>query len=178
MVVIFIIACCSGSLASIAVYLNNPTTVIYCATILVVIVFLALRYSFILDMDPNDHPNHNVLPPPVGGSQGSLASPHGGDPAGRSSQCQASDTSSIVFCISPASGSARFGYIYVATNECHLQDALMAYFDTSSRDVVIFPCTDYDSFMQNHSLSNSDISFVSDLPSYIIPGENKILEAA
>jgi hypothetical protein len=46
LVVISIVACCSGSLASIAVYLNNPTTGIYCATILAVIVFLALRYSF------------------------------------------------------------------------------------------------------------------------------------
>jgi hypothetical protein len=45
-VIISIVACCSGSLVSIAVYLNNPTTGIYCATILVVIVFLALHYSF------------------------------------------------------------------------------------------------------------------------------------
>ncbi len=177
MVVISIVACCSGSLASIAVYLNNLTTGIYCATILVVIVFLALCYSFILDMDPNDHPNDDVVPPPAGGSQGSLASPHGGDPAGRSSQCQASDASSIVLRISPASGSARFGYIYVATNERHLQDALMVYFDTSGRDILVFPCLDFDSFMQDHSLTNSNISFVSNLLSYIIPAGNKILEA-
>ncbi len=44
LVVIFIMACCSGSLASIVVYLNNPATGIYCATILAVIIFLALRY--------------------------------------------------------------------------------------------------------------------------------------
>jgi len=124
-------------------------------------------------MDPNNHPNDNDVPPPAGGSQGSLASLHGGDPAGRSSQHQASDASSIVLRVSPASGSARFGYIYVAANKCNLQDALMVYFGTSGCDVVVFPCPDFDSFMQDHSLTNSNISFVSNLPSYIIPAGNK-----
>jgi hypothetical protein len=54
----------------------------------------------------------------------------------------------------------------------------MAYFDTSGHDVVVFSCLDFDSFMQVHSLTNSDISFVSNLPSYIIPSGNIILEAA
>jgi hypothetical protein len=109
-------------------------------------------------MDPNNHPNDDDIPPPAGGSQGSLPSPHGGDPAGRYSQRQASNTSSIVLCVSPASGFARFGHTYVAANECHLQDTLMAYFNTSGRDVVVFPYPDFDSFMQDHSLTNSDIS--------------------
>jgi hypothetical protein len=46
-IIISIVACCFGSLVSIAVYLNNPNSGIYCATILAVIVFLALHYSFI-----------------------------------------------------------------------------------------------------------------------------------
>ncbi len=86
---------------------------------------------------PTTIPNDDDVPPPAGGSQGSLAFPHGGDPAGRSSQRQASDASSIILCVSPASGSARFGYIYVGSNERHLQDTLMAYFDTSGHDVVV-----------------------------------------
>jgi hypothetical protein len=45
-VAISIVTCCLGSLASIAIYLNNPTTGIYCTTILAIIIFLALRYSF------------------------------------------------------------------------------------------------------------------------------------
>ncbi len=129
-------------------------------------------------MDPNNHPNNDDAPPPAGGSQGSLVSPHSGDPPGRSSQHQASDASSIVLRVSPASGSARFGYINVATNERHLQVALMAYFDTSGCDVVVFPCPYFDSFIQDHSLTNSKISFVSNLLSDIIPAGNKILEAA
>jgi hypothetical protein len=129
-------------------------------------------------MGPNDHPNNDNVPPPMGGSQGSLASPHGGDPADRSSLLQALDASSIVLCVSPASGSARFGYIYVAANHHHLLGALMAYFDTSGHDVVVFPCPDFNSFMQDHCLTDSDISYVSILLSYIIPAGNKILEAA
>jgi hypothetical protein len=46
LVIISIVACCSGSLAYIVVYLNNPTTGIYCATILVVMDFFALCYPF------------------------------------------------------------------------------------------------------------------------------------
>jgi hypothetical protein len=134
--------------------------------------------SLLLSMDPNDHPNNNDAPPLTGGSQGSLASPHGGDPAGRYSQHKATNASSIVLCVSPASGYARFSYIYVAANKRHLQDALMAYFDTSSCDVPVFPCPDFDSFMQDHSLTGFDISYVNNLPSDIIPAGNKIFKAA
>ncbi len=45
LVAISIMAVCSGSLASIAIYLNNPLTGIYCATVLVIIVFLALWFN-------------------------------------------------------------------------------------------------------------------------------------
>jgi hypothetical protein len=45
-VVISVVACCLGSLTSIVIYLNNSTTGIYCTTILAIIVFLALRYTF------------------------------------------------------------------------------------------------------------------------------------
>jgi hypothetical protein len=42
LVVVSIVACSSGSLASIAVYLKNLATGINCATILAAIVFVAL----------------------------------------------------------------------------------------------------------------------------------------
>jgi hypothetical protein len=44
LVVISIVVCCSGFLASIVAYLDNLATGIYRATILAVIVFLALQY--------------------------------------------------------------------------------------------------------------------------------------
>jgi len=42
LVVIAIIISCSGSLATITIYLDNPLVGIYCATVLTIIVFLAL----------------------------------------------------------------------------------------------------------------------------------------
>ncbi len=45
LVVILIVAICSGSLASIAIYLDNPLPGIYCATVLAIIVFLALWFN-------------------------------------------------------------------------------------------------------------------------------------
>ncbi len=45
LVVIAIVVSSSGSLPTIAIYLDNPLTGIYCATTLAIIVFLALRFS-------------------------------------------------------------------------------------------------------------------------------------
>ncbi len=45
LVVIAIVVSCSGSLATIAIYLDNPLAGIYCATVLAIIIFLALRFS-------------------------------------------------------------------------------------------------------------------------------------
>ena len=44
LVAIFIVAFCSGSLASIAIYLGDPLTGKFCALVLAAIVLLALRY--------------------------------------------------------------------------------------------------------------------------------------
>jgi hypothetical protein len=45
LVAIVIVISSSGSLGSIAIYLDNPLAGIYCTTTLVIIVFLALRFS-------------------------------------------------------------------------------------------------------------------------------------
>jgi hypothetical protein len=44
-VAILIIAFCSGLLASIAIYLSDPLTGKFCASVLAIIVFLALWYT-------------------------------------------------------------------------------------------------------------------------------------
>jgi hypothetical protein len=100
---------------------------------------------------PNDHPAGITLPAP---------------------------TTSVVLRISPATGSARFSYIYIKTNKLHRKDAIMAYFDSVGRMVTLLPCPDFNSFMMEHSLANRGISFIGDLPWYIIPAGNRILEAA
>jgi hypothetical protein len=45
LVAIAIVISSFWSLASIAIYLDNPLTGVYCATTLAIIVFLALRFS-------------------------------------------------------------------------------------------------------------------------------------
>jgi hypothetical protein len=125
-------------------------------------------------MDPQVHLDNNNVAPPIGGSQGSPAPPARYS-ASRSSRCQPSlialapDASNIVLCVSPASGSARFGYIYLTANKRHLCNALAAYFAASNHKIVILPCCDFDSFMVNYSLTTSNINFVIDLLLYIIP---------
>jgi hypothetical protein len=132
-------------------------------------------------MDPSVHPNNGYIAPPEGAARSSN-SPPAEDVSSRSGQHQvnnpvlAPDTN-IILCISPALGSAHFGYVHVAENECHLQAALLVYFNSSNHTVSVFPCPDFDVFMANHAITNSDINYISDLPSYIIPAGNRILEA-
>jgi hypothetical protein len=45
LVAIAIVISCSGSSATIAIYINNPFAGIYWATVLVIIVFLVLQFS-------------------------------------------------------------------------------------------------------------------------------------
>jgi hypothetical protein len=79
--------------------------------------------------------------------------------------------------ISPAAGSARFGYIYLAEAELRHQDAITAYFDSAGREVTVLPCPDFDSFLADTSLMYRDVLIITDLPRYVIPAGIRILEA-
>jgi len=68
--------------------------------------------------------------------------------------------------ISPAAGSATFGYIYLAEAELRHQDAITAYFDSTGRSVTVLPCPDFDSFLANTSLIYRDVLFLTNLPRY------------
>jgi hypothetical protein len=132
-------------------------------------------------MDPSIHLNNGYVAPPKGASRSSN-SPPAENISSRSSQHQVNNLvltpdTNIILCISPASSSARFGYIYVTENERHLQATLMAYFDSSGHTVAVFPCPDFDAFMADHAITNGKINFISNLPSYIIPAGNRILKA-
>jgi hypothetical protein len=128
------------------------------------------------------HPNDGYVAPPNGASRSSN-SPPAEDVSRRYGQHQvnnptlAPDTN-IILCISLASGSTRFSYVYIADNERHLQAALLAYFDFSGHTMAVFLCLDFDAFMADHAITNSNINFISNLPSYIIPTGTRILEAA
>ena len=79
--------------------------------------------------------------------------------------------------ISPAAGSATFGYIYLAEAELHYQDVITAYFDSAGWSVTVLPCPDFDSFLADTSLIYRDVLFLTNLPRYIIPAGIRILEA-
>jgi len=79
--------------------------------------------------------------------------------------------------ISPAAGSATFGYIYLAEAELRHQDAITAYFDSTGRSVTVLPCPDFDSFLANTSLIYRDVLFLTNLPRYVILAGIRILEA-
>jgi hypothetical protein len=64
----------------------------------------------------------------------------------------------VVLRISPAAGSATFGYIYLYKNERHQEDPITAYFNSARRDVVPIPCPDFNAFMAAYRLSNCDNS--------------------
>jgi hypothetical protein len=79
-------------------------------------------------------------------------------------------TTRIILCISLATGSATFGYIYIAENKHgHQEDTITAYFDSAGQEVTILPCPDFDTFMADYSLLDCDVIFVNDLAQYIIP---------
>jgi hypothetical protein len=133
-------------------------------------------------MDPSVHPNNGYVAPPSGALRSSN-SPPAEDVSCRSGQHQVHNPmltldTNIILCISPALGSTRFGYLYIAENERHLQATLMAYFGSSGCTMAVFPCPDFDALMAGHVLTNSNINFISDLPLYIISAGNKILKVA
>jgi hypothetical protein len=129
-------------------------------------------------------PPENVPPPDVAShagssrshrssSQSSLSTSLHNNPPSQRSQ----PTNYIVLCISPASGSATFGYIYLAETKLHHQDAISACFNSAGREISVIPCPDLDTFIINLNLMYCDVMFASDLPRYIIPTGNRILQA-
>ena len=79
--------------------------------------------------------------------------------------------------ITPAAGSATFGYIYLAEAELRHQDAITAYFNIAGQEVAVFPCPDFESFIADTSLMYREVLFITDLPRYLIPAGIQILKA-
>ena len=146
-------------------------------------------------MDPDADPNV-PLPDDHGGNVGAPPPPAGGRPAPGSAEASIHSLrgtrdsvqynppslrfpspNNIMLRISPASGSATFGYVYVADSEIRHRDAIIAYFDSAGREVVILPCPDFESFIADNGLLYRDVMFISDLPRYVIPAGRRILEA-
>jgi len=50
-----------------------------------------------------------------------------------------------------------------------------AYFDAAGREVKVIPCPDFDTFLAAHSLRTRNVSFLIDLPAYILESGRRIL---
>jgi hypothetical protein len=95
----------------------------------------------------------------------------------RNSSQQLPPSSDIVLRISPAAGSAIFGYILIPENEHHQEKAISAYFENAGHEVTILPCPNFAKFLVDHSLQERNVSLIIDLPRYIIPAGIFILQA-
>jgi hypothetical protein len=126
-------------------------------------------------IDPNqEQASSNVSP-----SQASPAWSEAGlgQQAPRNSSQQLPPAADIFLRISPAAGSATFGYIFIAENKCHQQDAITAYFYSAGREVMVHPCPYFANFLTEHSLQERNVSLIMDLPCYIIPTGTRIFQA-
>jgi hypothetical protein len=73
-------------------------------------------------------------------------------------------SSDIVLCISPAAGSATFGYILIAKNKRHQENAISAYFKSAGREITVLRCPNFANFLLDHSLQERNISLFINLP--------------
>ena len=81
----------------------------------------------------------------------------------------------VILRISPANDGDMAGYIHLAYNDIIHQYAVVAYFDSASRAVEVIPCPDFDAFLANHSLRTHNVSFLMDLPDYILESGRRLL---
>jgi hypothetical protein len=61
------------------------------------------------------------------------------------------------------------GYIFLDVHEQHHEAPISTYFTSTGCEVVPFPCPDCDTFLCTNYLCTWDVSFVCNLPNYIIP---------
>ena len=81
----------------------------------------------------------------------------------------------VILCISPAQVGAQTGYIHLASGELAEEDAIRAYFDSAGREVTTLPCPDFEGFLLANSLRTRNVSFLMDLPEYILRTGRQIL---
>jgi hypothetical protein len=81
----------------------------------------------------------------------------------------------VILCIPPASRGGRQRFIYLDPTERIHQDALLVYFESAGREVFALPCPDFTIFLGAHFLMERDVSFVTNLPAYIINSGRRLL---
>ena len=84
--------------------------------------------------------------------------------------------SPVIIGVSPAHDGERFGYIYLTPGEWEHQETVRAYFDSAGRKVTTLPCPEFEKFLLASSLRTCNISFLCNLPEYILRLGCRILE--
>jgi hypothetical protein len=84
--------------------------------------------------------------------------------------------SPVILCISPAQDGGSFGFIHLSSSEIINQAAIIAYFDSAGREVVVLPCPDFEGFLVANLLRTRNVSFICNLPDYILTLGRQILE--
>ena len=97
--------------------------------------------------------------------------------ASRSERSGSASPTPIILRISPAEFGGRSGYIHLALEELADEYAICAYFDSVGREVTSIPCPDFEGFLLANSLRTRNVSFLSDLPEYILQLGRQILAA-
>ena len=81
----------------------------------------------------------------------------------------------VILCISSAQVGKQTGYIHLASTELAEEDAIRAYFDSAGREVTTLPCPNFEGFLLANSLRTRNVSFLVDLPAYILRMGRQIL---
>jgi hypothetical protein len=84
--------------------------------------------------------------------------------------------SPVIVRVSPAHDGEPFGYIYLTPGECDHQETVRAYFDSAGREVTTLPCPDFEKFLFANSLRTCNVSFLCNLPEYILCLGRRILK--
>ena len=84
--------------------------------------------------------------------------------------------SPVIIRVSPAHDGEPFGYIYLTPEERNHQETVRAYFDSAGREVTTLPCPDFEEFLLANSFRTRNVSFLCDLPEYILRLGHQILE--
>ena len=84
--------------------------------------------------------------------------------------------SPVIISVSPAHNGEQFGYIYLTPGEREHQETVQAFFNSAGREVTTLPCPDFEEFLLANSLRTFNISFLCDLPEYILRLGRQILK--
>ena len=82
----------------------------------------------------------------------------------------------MILRVSPAHDGEQFQYIHLTPGEREHQETIRAYFDSEGREVITLPCPDFEEFLLANSLRSHNVSFLCDLPEYILLLGHRILK--